>query len=92
MKKIIDNKLYDTEKAELVFSFKRKVTKTSLIGKYTDWVDAELYKTKKGAWFEVIGEGRPECQLNSITDERAKEIIQIDPVKYQELYDDVEEA
>lgn len=95
MKKIIDNKVYDTDKATLVFSFKRSVKLTNVFGiSFNDWVSGELYKTSKGNWFEVIGEDsyKVSTQLNALTNERAKEIISINADKYQELFGELEEA
>lgn len=92
MKRIIGSKVYDTEKAELVLNFRRMKKVTTIIGIYERWVDCELYKTKKGAWFEVIGTDTRNPELNVISGDQAKKIIKVDPDKYTELYDDVEEA
>jgi hypothetical protein len=50
MKKVVNGKLYDTEKAELVASWS--------FGNPGDfeYVNEELYVTKKGVWF-LYGEG-----------------------------------
>lgn len=47
MKKIIGNKLYDTEKAEKIYSFMQK-RKTFKIGstQFFKWYDVDAYKTK----------------------------------------------
>jgi len=93
MKSIIKGKLYDTEKAELITKFTRKLEVTSLLGTYKKWCDCELYKTKKGAWFEVEGLDLASTNLNVISEERAKDILsKANPDMYMELYDDVEEA
>lgn len=47
MKKIIDNKIYDTENAELVYAIEYTVMEFQV-----DCCDS-LYKTKKGNWFLV---------------------------------------
>ena len=48
MKKIIGNKLYDTEKAEKIYSFmqKRKTFKIRNT-QFFKWYDVDAYKTKK---------------------------------------------
>lgn len=94
MKKIIDGKLYDTTKSELVVRFRRWVTLTNPFrGEYEDWVECELYRTRKGHWFEVEGTDTRNPQMNAITPERAKSIIKVDPDKFCEMYpDEVEEA
>lgn len=86
MKEIIDGKLYDTEKAELVVRFRRKVKAKNIFGEFDTWAESELYKTKKGAWFEVIGTNMSTPNLNVISEDRAKEIITVNPDKYIELY------
>ena len=52
MKKIIGNKLYDTEKAEKIYSFMQK-RKTFKIGstQFFKWYDVDAYKTKKRKLF-----------------------------------------
>ena len=48
MKKIINNKLYDTEKGEKIFSFRQR-KKTGDFGNFNiySWFNVEVYKTKK---------------------------------------------
>lgn len=56
MKAIIENKLYDTEKAELVYSFVRKCIGKDIFGMpgycWADTCNIDLYKTQKGQYFE----------------------------------------
>ena len=48
MKKIIGNLLYDTEKAEKIYSYRLR-RKTGSIGTFNfySWFDIDVYKTKK---------------------------------------------
>lgn len=93
MKKIINGKLYDTEKADLILKFRKKVNIKSLFGDIYTWANSELYKTKNDAWFEVVGVNFENPEINSITTEQAKEIIITDPDKFCELYpNEVEDA
>jgi len=89
MKAIIDGKLYDSEKAELITGFSRwKSVNNLMLGEYDTWIDCELYRTEKGNWFELEGTDLRSTRLNALTEERAKEILQTNPEKYQELYPD----
>ena len=53
MKAIIDNKLYDSETAELIFCYREKHPSNFCIKGYplVNWHDMKFYKTKKGAYF-----------------------------------------
>lgn len=97
MKKIIDNRLYDTEKAEKIFSFKqrRKTFKIGNVQFYT-WYDVDAYKTKKDNYF-IHGYSDDitiKPFIEETTLEKIKEIIKtVDPDKYIEMgFDDFEEA
>lgn len=93
MKKIIDGKIFDTEKAEKVFSFRRK---------YEDpvpwrpgyclptWEDAEYLKTLKGAYLYYC-ERRNDLQIVT-KKELEKTIEQLDPDRYTELLGELEEG
>lgn len=89
MKQIIDGKLYDTEKANLILEFRRRNLFALLVNDVSNyWLDGELYQTNKGSWFEVVAD-----RMNVLTEDEVKELIkQVDPDKYIELYDDIEEA
>ncbi|WP_368895760.1 hypothetical protein [Priestia megaterium] len=93
MKAIIDNKLYDTDKAELVFEFVRTYKVRSVLGTYfNETGSGQLYKTSTGNWFEVIEAEGKAPELNALAVEDAKRITSIDPDKYQELFGALEEA
>lgn len=52
MKFIIDKKIYDTEKAELIIEYTSKEP-NRMVPQLLDTISCELYITKKGNWFEV---------------------------------------
>ena len=97
MKKIIGNKLYDTEKAEKIYSFMQK-RKTFKIGntQFFKWYDVDAYKTKKGNYF-IYGysdDTTTQPFREETTLEEIKKIIKtIDPEKYIEMgFNDFKEA
>ena len=53
MKKIIDDKLYDTEKAEKIYSFRQRRKTGVLFDTYDvhSWFEIDVYKTKKSNYF-----------------------------------------
>ena len=55
MKKIINNKLYDTARAKIIFRFRRKLQgKTCWFNKkyaFFYWTEAQIYVTIKGNYF-----------------------------------------
>lgn len=93
-KAIINNKMYDTEKAELVVAYRRRVDMGPVMsGSDIHWTpmhDCLLYKTAKGNYFEHDGD------TDAITprDEKwARDLIRrLYPDKYIELFGEVEEA
>ena len=91
MKKIINDKLYDTDKAEVIFSFKRKYKDTYVWSKeitFNTWEPAQYLKTPKGA-FLYYCENRKELEL--LEEVEVKRVIQqVDPDRYIELYGAVE--
>lgn len=94
MKKIIEKRLYDTEKSEEIFSFVRKVKGEDILWWPGHcWVerhDITIYKTKNDTYFE--------CDINAdtitiIPEEQAmKTIEKLDPDRYIELFGEVEEG
>lgn len=98
MKKIIGNLIYDTDKAEKVFSFRqrRKVGSIGNLNIY-EWFEVYVYKTEKGNYF-IHGyvEDKP-TNKNFIEEFSEKEFLKIvkkiDPDKYIEFCsDELEEA
>ena len=97
MKKIIDNKLYDTEKAEKIFNFRQK-RKTGNFGNYNfySWFNVEVYKTKKNNYFfyGYIKDSLDKKEfLEVVSEENVKDVMkELDPDKYIKLFGDIEEA
>ncbi len=65
MKAIINNKLYDTEKAGLIYEYSHKWFEPCSFLKegwgFTNWEKAEIYKTKNNNYFtHFYCEGYPE--------------------------------
>lgn len=94
MKAILDGKLYDTEKAEAVIEFSRRVDKGPVAwnGKlhWTPIHNFTLYKTQKGAYFEYDQDDKT---LGVASEEDARRIVRkLDPDKYMEMFGEVEEA
>lgn len=97
MKKIIGNLLYDTEKAEKIYSYRSK-RKTGSFGavNFYSWFDIDVYKTKNGNYFlhgySRNGDYKPFIQ--EFSEPEFKEILKkIDPDRYTEFgFDDIEEA
>ncbi len=100
MKKIIDNKIYDTEKATKIYEFRRRCKGSECIflpGKfYVYWTNVQVYKTSKNNYFLHYDEyDNYKEKIETITEDEVKEIIKdIDPNKYIELFGmiDLEEA
>ena len=108
MKQIINNKLYDTEKAELLYSYLKNVpTIHSFLGntyETTCWRNADLYVTKKKNYFIHIKQadrssngstyiGRLVEYIEEMSEEEVNNLMQkLDPDKAIELFGEVEEA
>ena len=108
MKQIINNKLYDTEKAELLYSYLKNVPiMRAVLGNTYEincWRDADLYVTKKKNYFIHIKQadrsrngstyiGRLVEYIEEMSEEEAKNLIQkLNPDKAIELFGEVEEA
>ena len=93
-KAIINNKLYDTDRAALVVTFRRKVNECPVRpGSQVYWTpthDFALYRTAKGNYFEH------DQNTNEITprsEDWSKDLIlRLYPDKYIEIFGPVEEA
>lgn len=107
MKSIVDNKLYDTEKADKIFDYIKNVAESIwILGKeykQNCWRDVDMYKTKKGNYFIHIKQPNKENNsvyygykkeyIEAITEEEAKRIVRkLDVEKSIELFGKVEEA
>lgn len=55
MKRIINNKLYDTDKAKKICDFEIKIKHDGLMFATYLYHEASIYKTNKGTYLEYIG-------------------------------------
>lgn len=78
MKRIINNKLYDTDKAKELVKFGENVSHASLVCNITSAHDAIIYKTNKGNYLKYVGpnNGYPNYKtLDLLTQEEVKKIL-----------------
>ncbi len=100
MKAIIDNKIYDTEKATNIYEFRRKCKGSESVffpGKFfVYWTNVQIYKTNKNNYFLHYDEyDNYKEKIETITEDEVKEIIKkLEPDKYINLFGtiDLEEA
>jgi hypothetical protein len=92
---IINEKLYDTDKAKQVFTFRRKVDKGPVFWNpeyhWAPWHKTVIFKTKKGSYFEY---DQDDEAITPTTEFKVREIIKnLDPDKYMKFFKEkVEEA
>jgi hypothetical protein len=93
MKAIINNKLYDTEKCEVVYEFRINYPYKSFFNSNSyinDWNNVQYLKTKKGNY---ILHNTDKNMIEEVSlFEVKKTISQLDPNKYIELFGEVEEG
>ena len=87
MRKVIEGKSCDTEKANLIYEFQKYANIDSTYGHTKTWVTAQLYQTSKGNWFELVEGKNTSDVLNKLNEDKVKEILANDPEKYQEFFE-----
>ena len=100
MKKIINNKLYDTDNAKIIFEFCIKLKGEDCWFKdgyaFYYWTNAQIYKTTKGNYFyHYDASGDYDEIIEPTTLEDVKILIKkINPDKYIELFgnNEIEDA
>ena len=100
MKVILNNKLYDTDKASILFEFRKKCKGDDCWFKpgyaFYYWTDVQIYKTTKGNYFLHYDKTNEYLEFIEETNENeVKRIIKkLNPDKYLELFGkiDIEEA
>lgn len=78
MKKIINNKIYDTSKATELVKFCKDVVHTVWVYDFASAHNAIIYKTNKGTYFEYVGPNNnyPDYEtLDLLTNEKVKKIL-----------------
>lgn len=104
MKQIINNKIYDTETADMIYEYRHSFSVSNpLLPKgygFTEWENAYIYKTKKGNYFRYFKYDddynyRDRERIEETTIEEVKETIsKLNPDEYIKLFGkiDLEEA
>ena len=93
MKFIVNNKLYDTDKAELLCTLKKQWECNTFFGKLYPYRDTNLYKTAKGNYFLTCKGGYGESIIEVIGEVDAKNyLMRNNYTKYVELFGALEEA
>lgn len=99
---LLDNKVYDTEKAEEIIKYIKPIKYKGLFFNTYPKYRHTLYKTQKGKFFVHIGEyvGNPEIlyddkdYIEILSADEVKEILNKlnDIEKYDEIFGDLEEG
>ena len=93
MKFIVNNKLYDTEKAELLCTFEKPWETKTLLGTMNFYRKTNLYKTAKGAWFLTSTNDSENSYIKVISEKMGKNYLMHNAYeKYCEMYGPLEEA
>ena len=93
IKKVINNKLYDTEKSKCIFSYKSQFPSIFSISgmNLPNWHYSYMYKTPKGSYFKL---DKTIEVLEVVEEDYVKNILKdIDPDLYMEMFNEtIEEA
>lgn len=103
MRYLLNNKVYDTEKAEKILTYIKPIEYTGIFGYHSyPKYRHTLYKTNKENFFVHIGEyvGKTDVafsnkdEIKLISDEEVKDILnQLNEVEiYKKLFNDLEEG
>ncbi len=102
MKYLVENKLYDTEKAEKIITYSKGIKHEGMFLTTYPKYEHTLYKTKKGQFFIHIGKytEKPDISypdknyIKLITKKEAKQILEdLNEVeKYIEIFGEIEEG
>lgn len=75
MRFIIDGKIYDTEKAELIIKFIKGWSIPTIIGEMTLRKSTKLYKTEIGNWFAVAEADYDKYHVEVESEDEVKKIL-----------------
>lgn len=80
MEAIIDNKIYDTDKCELLLTYHRRILRKGTFGDYHVWYEAKILKTTKGTYLRYtnkpLEKGYEDInELVIITEEKVKKVL-----------------
>lgn len=103
MKYLLNNKVYDTEKAEEILKYIKTIEQKSIFGLYNyPKYEHTLYKTQKGNFFVHVGKyvGNADVsyqdkdKIELLSEKEVKDILnQLNKIDvYQKLFNDLEEG
>ena len=93
MRFIVNNKIYDTEKSELLCTFEKQWEIKTLCSMMYLSLDTNLYRTVKGAYFLTCREDYDRSCIEVINEDVAKVyLIHNNYDKYIEMFGELEEA
>ena len=102
MRYLLNNKVYDTEKAQEIIKYIKPIEHNGLFFKTYPKYRHTLYKTQKGKFFVHIGEyvENPDISygdkdyIELLSADEVKEVLnQLNEIeKYEEIFDDLEEG
>lgn len=102
MRYLLNNKVYDTEKAQEIIKYIKPIEHNGLFLKTYPKYRHTLYETQKGKFFVHIGEyvGNPDISygdkdyIELLSADEVKEVLnQLNEIeKYEEIFDDLEEG
>ena len=93
MRFIVDNKIYDTEKSELLCTFDKRWKIKTLCSVMYPLRETKLYRTAKGAYFLTCKKNCNDMDIEVIEEDAAKEYLMYNNYdKYAEMFGELEEA
>ena len=93
MKLIVNYKIYDTEKSELLCTFDKRWKIKTLCSVMYPLRETKLYRTTKGAYFLTCREDYNRPDIEVIEEAAAKEYLMYNNYdKYAEMFGELEEA
>ena len=93
MKLIANNKIYDTEKSELLCTFQKQWKIKAFCSVMYPLRETKLYRTTKGAYFLTCREDYNRPDIEVIEEAAAKEYLMYNNYdKYVEMFGELEEA
>ena len=93
MKFIVNNKIYDTDKSELLCEFRKPWEARTIIGTLYLARYTSLYRTAKGAYFLTCLADYDNGYIEVINEAEAKEYLMHNNYeKYAEMFGELEEA
>lgn len=93
MKFIVNNKIYDTDKAELLCTFSKQWESKTIIGTLYPSRNTNLYKTAKGSYFLTCTADYGTSFIEVIEENMAKKYLMYNNYnKYAEMFGALEEA